>query len=172
MSIRQQFINSFSCLDFCRSQPISSNLIIDRNGQLSKNGKFYPYNEIYDLNFKRYHLLSILKTLVLFQIIYLSAVLLLVGCCTFASPVPRTDIQPINEVNLLPDQPLRVRRSPYYNYGYSYNNGRGYGSGYGHGSRHGHHCHNCYRPGRAVGAAVVVGGAALAGGLIGSAVGK
>ena len=63
----------------------------------------------------------------------------------------------------------RSKRS--YNYGYSYNTGRGYGSGYGHGTRHGH-CHNCHHPGRALGAAVVVGGAALAGGLIGSAVGK
>ena len=53
MSIRQQFINNFSCLDFCRSQTISSNLIIDRNGQLPKDGKFYPYNEIYDLNFEQ-----------------------------------------------------------------------------------------------------------------------
>ena len=99
-------------------------------------------------------------------------VILLLGCCTFASPIQRTKIQHLNEPNQVQDQPLRVRRSPYYNYGYNYNNGRSYGSGYGSGSRYGHHCHNCYRPGRAVGAAVVVGGAALAGGLIGSAVGK
>ena len=69
------------------------------------------------------------------------------------------------------DQLQRLKRSPYYNYGYSYNNGRSHGSGHGHGSRY-NHCHNCHHHVRPLRAAVVVGGAALAGGLIGSAVGK
>jgi len=74
-----------------------------------------------------------------------------------------------------PDQNLhgRFKRSPYYNYGYSYYGRRGYGRGYGYGSRYGGGCYNCgYRPGRAVGAALLVGGAAFTGGFIGSRIGK
>ena len=67
----------------------------------------------------------------------------------------------------------RFKRSPYYNYGYSYYGRRGYGRGYGYGSRYGGGCYNCgYRPGRAVGAALLVGGAAFTGGFIGSRIGK
>ena len=84
---------------------------------------------------------------------------------------PGLGIHTVDNIIEMPDRKERFRRSPYYNYGYSYNNGRSHGSGYGHGSRYGH-CHNCHRPGRALGAAVVVGGSALAGGLIGSAIGK
>ena len=76
--------------------------------------------------------------------------------------------------NITPDEKLhgRFKRSPYYNYGYSYYGRRGYGRGYGYGSRYGG-CYNCgYRPGRAVGAALLVGGAAFTGGLIGSRIGK
>ena len=75
-----------------------------------------------------------------------------------------------------PNQNRRLKRSGYYqpyNYGYSYNTANGYGSGYGHGTRHGHsHRHHHHRPGRVLAAATVVGGSAIAGGLIGAAIGK
>ena len=74
------------------------------------------------------------------------------------------------------NQNRRLKRSGYYqpyNYGYSYNTANGYGSGYGHGTRHGHsHRHHHHRPGRVLAAATVVGGSAIAGGLIGAAIGK
>ena len=67
----------------------------------------------------------------------------------------------------------RFKRSPYrpYGYGYSYYGPRGYGSGYGSGARYGS-CYNCYRPGRALAAGLVVGGAAFTGGFIGSRLGR
>ena len=74
----------------------------------------------------------------------------------------------------------RVKRGSYYpyrpyGYEYSYSTGRGYGSGYGYGTRYGGYggCYNCYypRPGRRLGAALLVGGAAFTGGLLGSRIG-
>ena len=68
----------------------------------------------------------------------------------------------------------RVKRYSYYQpYGYSsytsYNTGRYYGTGYGYGG-YGHRRRP--RPGRVLGAAVLVGGAAFTGGLIGSRLGR
>ena len=74
------------------------------------------------------------------------------------------------------NQNRRLKRSGYYqpyNYGYGYNTANGDGSGHGHGTRHGHsHRHHHHRPGRVLAAATVVGGSAIAGGLIGAAIGK
>ena len=83
---------------------------------------------------------------------------------------PNVNVQIRNQIIAEENSLTRSKRSPY-SYGYRYSTGRGYRSGYGHGSRYGN-CYNCHRPGRVLGTASVVGGAALAGGFIGSALGK
>ena len=95
--------------------------------------------------------------------------------CTYRSLKNRFSEQ-VTPMDENPNQNRRLKRSGYYqpyNYGYSYNTANGYGSGYGHGTRHGHsHRHHHHRPGRVLAAATIVGGSAIAGGLIGAAIGK
>ena len=95
--------------------------------------------------------------------------------CTYRS-LKDTFSDQVTPMDQNPNQNRRLKRSGYYqpyNYGYSYNTANGYGSGYGHGTRYGHsHRHHHHRPGRVLAAATVVGGSAIAGGLIGAAIGK